>query len=125
MRICPDCKGTGPFYPNTSSVRRCIECARRYAREWAKAHPPASNYRQVREQAILAYGGKCNCCGESNIKFLGFDHIDGLQGNPRGSSRQLVFRLRKGGYTDPTIQVLCHNCNMAKGIYGACPHTMT
>ncbi len=39
--------------------------------------------------------------------------------NPGGSV--LYSWLKKQGYP-PGFQVLCHNCNLAKGYYGACPH---
>lgn len=29
--------------------------------------------------------------------------------------------LRRNNYPNG-FQVLCHNCNMAKGFYGKCPH---
>jgi hypothetical protein len=29
--------------------------------------------------------------------------------------------LAKHGYPD-TFQLLCHNCNLARGFYGTCPH---
>lgn len=29
--------------------------------------------------------------------------------------------LKKNGYPDG-FQTLCHNCNLARGYYGSCPH---
>lgn len=94
-----------------------IEYRRAYAREW---------YRSRRREAIARYGGKCACCGESEHKFLALDHIDG-GGNAhrrrvgmRGGGGTLNW-LVKNGYP-PGFQVLCHNCNMAKGFWGECPH---
>jgi hypothetical protein len=67
----------------------------------------------------------CACCGESNMKFLTIDHINGGGNKERKELKKLgtafytSLRLRKypEGY-----QVLCFNCNMAKGIYKVCPH---
>ena len=67
----------------------------------------------------------CACCGEQTIQFLALDHINGggakhrREENITGSS---VFRwIIRNGF--PAIfQVLCHNCNLAKGFYGECPH---
>lgn len=75
------------------------------------------------------YGGAepaCSCCGEKHLQFLAIDHIaqDGAEHRRKIDS--------KGGYTfynwlvqngfPPGFRVLCHNCNMAIGIWGTCPH---
>lgn len=79
---------------------------------------------KVRREVIEAYGGKCACCGESEAAFLAIDHIDG-GGKAHlasiGGASSLIYWLRKNGYPEG-FQVLCHNCNMAKGIYKICPH---
>ena len=68
----------------------------------------------------------CKCCGEDTLEFLAIDHInnDGAEckrnGEPRGGVGFYTF-LRKNKYPKG-FQVLCHNCNMAKGFYGICPH---
>ena len=73
----------------------------------------------------------CACCGEKEIKFLSLDHINGggtkhrqqLQKNrikPAGGSVVYGWIIKNNfpeGY-----QILCHNCNQAKGFYGVCPH---
>ncbi len=77
---------------------------------------------RVRKQAIEKYGGKCKCCGETNLVFLAMDHINGGGSKHlRTIKYQIAFWLRKNNYPDG-FQVLCHNCNMAKHILGACPH---
>lgn len=85
-------------------------------------------YKKLRLLALQAYSAEmpfCACCGEKEIKFLALDHIEGggtkhrLALNLRGS-RMTIWLMQQGypsGY-----QVLCHNCNMAKGFYGKCPH---
>ena len=84
----------------------------------------------ARKMAVLrAYGGGtpvCACCGESNPVFLAIDHVKGKGNEHR---RKLG---SKGGATfynwlirerfPPGYRVLCHNCNMAIGILGYCPH---
>jgi hypothetical protein len=72
---------------------------------------------------IKQYGGKCECCGESHIEFLAFDHISGDGNKHRKSitSRDIVAWLKKSN--NPLgIRILCHNCNFAIGVYGYCPH---
>jgi hypothetical protein len=78
-------------------------------------------------EVINAYGGHCVCCGESRIEFLSLDHIfnDGAQHRKEISKNtgQTFYRwLRKNGFPKGRLQVLCHNCNSAKGYYGYCPH---
>ena len=81
---------------------------------------------QRRKDVINHYGGICICCGETIFEFLGIDHIDGGGIEHRkaiGMSGGSNFYgwIRKNNYPDG-FQVLCHNCNMAKGFYGICPH---
>ncbi len=73
----------------------------------------------------------CACCGEKEIKFLSLDHINGggtkhrqeLQKSaikPAGGSSIVCWIIRNNFPSG--FQVLCHNCNQAKGFYGKCPH---
>ena len=85
------------------------------------------SYRQKnRLSAIKAYGGRCSCCGEETIEFLSIDHIhnDGAQHRKEISSGSNIYAwLKKNCYPKGRFQLLCHNCNLAKGFYGACPHS--
>lgn len=68
---------------------------------------------------------KCACCGESITEFLAIDHIEGGGNKERkrvGSGQPFFRWLEQNGYP-LGYQVLCHNCNMARAFYGACPHT--
>lgn len=78
----------------------------------------------LRKQVLLAYGAKCICCGESELKFLAIDHIhnDGAKERKTVCSRDMLKFLIKNNYPKDRYQLLCHNCNMAKGFYGSCPH---
>lgn len=69
---------------------------------------------------------KCACCGETHIESLTIDHInnDGAQHRKItecGSGTTLYLWLKKNGYPGE-FQVLCMNCNWAKGRLGYCPH---
>jgi hypothetical protein len=87
------------------------------------------NRNWIKKERIIAlqkYSGKkpkCACCGENEIKFLTLDHING-NGNKHRKliNNNLVGWLKKHNYPKG-FQVLCFNCNQAKGIYGVCPHT--
>lgn len=108
----------------------CKQCSIAYLRR-PRAIEVAKKYRKsMRIAALIRYGGEtpvCACCGESVIEFLGIDHINGQgtvhrkQMRKEGLSPYLW--LRKHGYPSG-FRVLCHNCNMAKGFYGACPHEL-
>ena len=76
----------------------------------------------------------CNCCKTNNhIAFLAIDHIAGkkqmdsepelvkLGYSSKFASDRLVLWIKKNNYPHG-FQILCHNCNMAKGFYGKCPH---
>lgn len=86
------------------------------------------NYQAVRAEVLAAYGGACACCGESTPEFLGIDHIfnDGAEDRKRrGMSGYTLYRhLRRNGFPKDRFQLLCHNCNQAKGYYKICPHQL-
>lgn len=83
---------------------------------------------RLKRELIEAYRGACACCGESTFEFLSVDHIfnDGRQhltaiGGGKRSSK-LYGWLKRHGFPKDRYQLLCMNCNFAKGRYGACPH---
>jgi hypothetical protein len=106
--------------------------SKEYIRHYSAEHRAELNRKQnernkgIRLATITAYGGECACCGERILEFLAIDHING-GGNQQkrdtgmhGGSNIYRF-LRRNGWPDG-YRVLCHNCNMSKGIYGYCPH---
>ena len=76
---------------------------------------------------------KCVCCGVKGNEFLAIDHIKGrkeMDSEPElkkiGYSSKLVSGklyvwLRNNNFPKG-FQILCHNCNFAKGKLGKCPH---
>ncbi len=105
-----------------------------YRRNSEKAKAAALvSHRQLKEAAYAAYGGYvCNCCGETDWRFLSLDHVN----NDGAAHRKKLSRgtrnrgvggiygwLRKAGYPAGIIQVLCMNCNYGKRMnHGVCPH---
>lgn len=83
-----------------------------------------ANHRAQREACIRHYGGKCACCGEDRYEFLAIDHVNGGGHKQRKQLGGKMCRwLVKNGFpSDPPLRVLCHNCNLAIGFYGYCPH---
>lgn len=126
----------------------CRECRKKAAKEWAENNKErlkkrtrayqvkhadkyrvlnrknSKKYRDSRRARVLdAYGNACACCGEKQREFLSVDHIFG---GGRQHLKQLGFLhlyewLERNGYPRG-FQLLCHNCNQAKGHYGVCPH---
>ena len=81
-----------------------------------------NRHQSLRKEAIEHYGNKCACCGETITEFLSIDHINGGGRKHRESvNSELCFWLKKNNYPDG-FQVLCYNCNCAKGFFGKCPH---
>jgi hypothetical protein len=83
-------------------------------------------YKARRVSVLEAYGGKCACCEEPTMEFLGIDHTSGngaeersALGGTTGVYRKLFAALPA---LSPGYRVLCHNCNCARGYYGYCPH---
>lgn len=77
------------------------------------------NRRARKAKALMHYGGKCICCSETHYEFLEFDHInnDGSHKREIGEGMEYIVRT-----LPKNIQLLCSNCNKAKGLYGKCPH---
>ena len=100
-------------------------------------------YRDSIRLKILQYYSKrlsksnipcCRCCGEnSHIEFLAIDHIAGKKemdsepellklGYSSSKRGQVLHKWVIENNFPKGFQILCHNCNSAKGFYGKCPH---
>jgi hypothetical protein len=108
------------FYPSLrkKSYFLCIKC---YREDYNRL------YQKSREEFIEAYGGKCECCGESHHEFLTADHIynDGAEerrARPSYLGVKFYRDLKAQGWPKDRIQLMCFNCNLAKNIFGYCPH---
>lgn len=113
------------YYKNREKY---IERAQKNAREnpdRVRLHACESRMR-IKMQMIEAYGGKCVCCGETGPAFLTIDHIDNDGALDRASGRltgvNLYRSLKRSGWPKDKFQLLCMNCNCAKGMFGECPH---
>lgn len=158
MDVCGRCKSN----PKAGKSHYCVDCRREKHYEWRKKNPerwralsaksrakrlsdPAKlakerartreYWRDLRQEVITAYGGKCICCGETERSFLSLDHVnnDGAEHrralgygerNGIGASSATLRWAKKNGYPN-TLQVLCVNCNMSKQINnGVCAHRL-
>jgi hypothetical protein len=72
------------------------------------------------------YGGKCECCGESNYHFLSIDHKDSNGSVHRKQKRINIHDEIIRNNFPQDYQILCFNCNFAREFYGGkykiCPH---
>lgn len=84
---------------------------------------------KLKAEVIAAYGGACQCCGETIQEFLSAEHVGRWgarhrreQGwKARGAS--LYLRIKKLGFPKDKFGVLCMNCQIATKDGKPCPHT--
>lgn len=88
------------------------------------------NYERKKRREVLShYGGNppsCACCGETHYEFLCIDHInnDGAEHRRKMGvygGKNIVYWLVRNNFPEG-FQILCYNCNNAKGRWGRCPH---
>lgn len=121
--ICTDEKSLDDFYEGNGSQGReyfCKPCRKVYTR----------NYQQkLKQEVVDAYGGRCSCCGETEICFLSIDHIYGNGNKEEGRGRggyKFYLWLKRQGFPKDKYRLLCHNCNMGREVNGGiCPHQLT
>jgi hypothetical protein len=78
---------------------------------------------KLREQIIHAYGGKCECCENSDPDVLTIDHVFKRTSKDDLLGYELYAYLRNLGFPKQGYQLLCMNCNLAKSLCGGiCPH---
>ena len=83
-------------------------------------------FKKLRMAALNRYSDgnpKCACCGERTLIFLGINHLNRSIKKHTGHGRDLYVWLKHNNYPDG-FNVLCHNCNMAMGFLGYCPHQL-
>jgi len=117
----------------------CVHCGKKRQAGFVRCQKCLDTHRRhivnVKTAIFDAYGGAwCACCGEDTREFLTVDHIDGgglrhrrelartrdgREGQIAGTSFYLW--LKRNNFP-PGYQVLCWNCNFAKGAFGICPH---
>jgi len=135
------------FYKRTDSkdglFSECVSCCKLRSKEYRKnnveqirkngnseaAIKCRERYRhRFRKNVLNKYGNKCACCGETESKFMSIDHVYGRKNKkykkePK-SHNLLYLYLSKKNKRLSEYQLLCYNCNCAKGFYGVCPHKL-
>jgi len=82
--------------------------------------------RKLRWEIIETLGGRCACCGETEVIFLCLDHIKGggRREYQKATGPLSIWRAAKReGLPADKYRVLCWNCNAALGLHGHCPHS--
>ena len=151
-RTCPDCKieevpprcrrcstcariaeleNNKRFKRKMLAQGRCVQCIKPNDRvpltlcskcqEW-KSGWGRDRLRLLKEEVFDVYGRICACCKESELFFLGLDHIANNGNTDPDSGHQLYARLKREGFP-AGFRVLCHNCNLGRHLNGGtCPH---
>ena len=138
LRQCSRCKATQPRdqFMQRSTARKqpdshCRACKREIHDAWAAVNKDkissTDRTRRMRERRAVfqKYGLECACCREDRIEFLAIDHLHGGGGEHRrslGIKGSSFYRWLIDQGFPPGYRTLCHNCNMALGFYGYCPH---
>jgi hypothetical protein len=105
----------------------------RYDLHWSKNNPEkrkeiSKKHRDKRRLVCIAHYSngsmKCACCGEHRTEFLAIDHINGGGAKHRRQLKNTgtIYQWLKRNNYPEGFRILCHNCNMALGHYGYCPH---
>lgn len=116
---CDSHKPETEFYSDESRLSRMS----RFCKLCENVKRKTNKLRQ-KARVLFKYGGKCVCCGESEISFLTIDHINGGGEIHRrsGMSKESFAWLERNGFPDG-FQILCWNCNCGRQINGGvCPH---
>ena len=141
-KVCTTCDVAKPstqeyFYHQRSQrdgfQSECKECHNSRGEKRSKKEmnrQSRDSKRRLRYEVLTHYCNgipKCACCGESHVEFLALDHIHGGGNKHRKEisafGSEFYSWLKNNGWpNDPPLQILCHNCNLAKGFYGTCPH---
>ena len=113
-----------------------------YMRQWRKDNREKSkailrrSYDKIRLECMQHYSGQtvpsCRCCGEAMLAFLHLDHKHGdgaafrkewaLEHGKIAGGTSLYYWLKREGWPDIGLQVLCANCNLSKRAGRYCAH---
>lgn len=109
---------------------KTAEERRKYHREWWNLSRDGVNEKRREHYKNRKESGLCVICGRENdtngiccSKHAQYQNDFALdQKTPVAGSRFYVW-LKKNNYP-PGFQILCYNCNCAKGHFGYCPHNL-
>lgn len=113
-KICEQCGELKSIKAFGLSRSRCVVCT-------------SLAYRlRLKLDFLEMYGKICNCCGQSDPRFLTLDHINNDGGEHRktlSDDVNAVLRIALKNHRPDLYQILCYNCNMGRAANkGICPH---
>lgn len=79
---------------------------------------------ELRQKVLDTYGRFCSHCGETNVKMLTIDHINGGGGEHRkkiGKQTEAMCKDVLKEYKPDIYQILCIACNWHKGMFNKLP----
>lgn len=78
----------------------------------------------LRHEVLKAYGGKCECCGESELEFLTIDHVfrNGSAERKALGRLSMYQYLKANNFPKHGYRAYCMNCNWGSRLTGKCPH---
>lgn len=131
-KVCTRVRNKSRYHEVLKADHAYKERVSNYGKVWYQQNAESVNARNrrndraLREACLAAYGGKCECCGETRFEFLALHHRDGGGSQHRKDVGSKMARwLAKNSFPQNlNIGVLCHNCNTSLGMYGYCPHQL-
>jgi len=108
--LCSSCLIKDPL-PNLKYCEICHERNKNASKKMTQ------KYRKI---VINAYGGKCNCCNNTNPRILQLDHINNDGKFHRKQINTTMYKWAIKNKFPLNLQLLCANCHMIKTIYGKC-----
>src|SRR5665213_1668932 len=119
-RLCVNC-GRPATATNRCDYHRAM--VNRISAGRYKRHPGIWKVLHQKQKAKVmeAYGGKCQCCGETRLAFLSIDHINGGGRKHRKEVGSQFYHWITRNQYPPILRILCMNCNTAVRM-GKCPH---
>lgn len=120
-KVCRDCRvdrPIGDFYVNKQRGKTYLWGNCKFC--WADA--TLEKRAAIKDEGFEALGGECACCGEVGRMFLTLDHVQGRSPGDRRTGNNAWLAAKREGWPKAKYQILCYNCNCAKGVYGVCPH---
>ena len=135
VKQCRFCSAKGSIendvFRSVKDGNTCRKCCNLLQRKWKQRDPDRINRLYIigtwrlKMAFLVRYGKVCKCCGERDPWLLTIDHINGrIPGFHASHTRKELLRLKRCNWSDQTVQILCFNCNISKGIYGTCPHQL-
>lgn len=82
----------------------------------------AAILKRLRDVVFTGYGGRCVCCGDSDVNVLQLDHVNNDGGAHRKEIGTRVYRWCVENSFPPRLQLLCGSCHLAKTRTGDCSY---